>query len=380
MASIITIDSVTKRFGTTMAIRNLSLEMEQGTIFALLGPNGAGKTTTVRLLNGILTPNQGSMQVLDYDVTMSAHTIRNRCGVQTDTNLYEKLTAEDNLAIWGGFFGLQGNALRSRIEDLLEMFDLTHRKEDLVGTFSEGMRQKLSIARALIHNPELLFLDEPTAGLDPEASHEVLQYLESSNISDPETLLAPLINDLEQLEKDCFLVLDDYHEIDTPEIHTALKLLLTHLPEHVHVVLVTRVDPAFPISQFRVSGELVEIREESLRFTHEEVGEFLRKQGMPEISEESIRLLSERTEGWVAGLQLASLSLKQSDDPDRFFRHFSGQTGFILDYLMEEVLSRQSEDLQSFLVQMSILQRLHPDLCRAVTGMEHAGRLLQEVA
>jgi len=169
--------NLTKNFGQLIAVEGINIAVEGGSVFGFLGPNGAGKTTTVRLLNGLLKPSGGSARVLGMDIQQESDFIRAKCGVQTDTNLYEKLTARENLEIWGMLYGLKGNELTSRMNALLEMFGLAERRDDLVGTFSKGMKQKLSIARELIHDPEILFLDEPTAGLDPEAAEELLQYL-----------------------------------------------------------------------------------------------------------------------------------------------------------------------------------------------------------
>lgn len=177
MEYLIETDNLTKRFGPLTAVEGLNIQVPRGTIFALLGPNGAGKTTTVRLLNGILQPTSGRAMVFGEDIRTRGTVIRRRCGVQTDTNLYEKLTVRDNLFLWGKLFEMDGSPLRSRTDALLEMFDLRDRQLDLAGNLSKGMKQKLSIARALIHDPEILFLDEPTAGLDPEAADEVLHYL-----------------------------------------------------------------------------------------------------------------------------------------------------------------------------------------------------------
>ena len=177
MQTAIETSGLSKNFGAITAVDGINIRVDEGSVFGFLGPNGAGKTTTVRLLNGLLEPTAGTAKVLGRDIQKESDFIRAKCGVQTDTNLYEKLTAEENLETWGMLYGIRGDELRSRIGFLLDMFGLSDRRKDLVGKFSKGMKQKLSIARELIHDPEILFLDEPTAGLDPEASEELLQYL-----------------------------------------------------------------------------------------------------------------------------------------------------------------------------------------------------------
>lgn len=156
----------------------LDLDITSGQAFGLLGPNGSGKTTTVRLLNGLLQPTAGSVTLFGEPLTPEvADRLRARVGVQTDTNLYEKLTVAENLRTWGRLYGLRGAELERRIGDVLELLRLAERRESLVGELSKGMRQKLSVGRAILHEPELLYLDEPTAGLDPEASVELVDHV-----------------------------------------------------------------------------------------------------------------------------------------------------------------------------------------------------------
>ncbi len=159
-------------------VHDVTFAVPGGAAFGLLGPNGSGKTTTVRLLTGLLTPTTGSVKLFGEPVTpATADHLRQRIGVQTDTNLYELLSVHDNLAIWADLFGIPRTRQAQRISEVLDIFDLGDRGHTPVGTLSKGMRQKLAVGRAILHQPELLFLDEPTAGLDPEASEELIAYL-----------------------------------------------------------------------------------------------------------------------------------------------------------------------------------------------------------
>jgi ABC-2 type transport system ATP-binding protein len=163
-----------RRFGDQWAIRDLDLELAPGEVFALLGPNGAGKTTTVRLLTGLIGASAGTAWVDGIDVTADPDGVRRKIGLLTETpSLYERLSAEENLDFFGRLHGLSASVRAERIEQLLTLFELWQRRRDRAGAFSKGMKQKLAIARALLHEPTVLFLDEPTSGLDPEAARVV---------------------------------------------------------------------------------------------------------------------------------------------------------------------------------------------------------------
>ncbi|HAY83487.1 MAG TPA: ABC transporter ATP-binding protein [Chloroflexi bacterium] len=179
MKTVISINALTRCFGEIKAVNQLSLEIFEGEIFGFLGHNGAGKTTTVRLLNGVIDPDSGSMRVLGLDPQMDGPALRARTGVLTETpSLDERLTAWDNLSIFADLYGVPRTQVRQRLDDLLADFDLADRAHERAAGYSKGMKQRLALARALLHQPELLFLDEPTSGLDPVAAHHVNELIE----------------------------------------------------------------------------------------------------------------------------------------------------------------------------------------------------------
>ena len=167
---------LTKEFNGKVAVDHLALQIDDGEVFGFLGPNGAGKTTTVRMLTSLIAPTYGTARVLDFEVGKDDQQIRKNVGILTETpGLYERLSARRNLQIYCKLYEVD-NAER-QIEKYLRWLELWDRRDDLAGEFSKGMRQKLAIARALIHEPRVLFLDEPTAGLDPEASKLVRDFI-----------------------------------------------------------------------------------------------------------------------------------------------------------------------------------------------------------
>ncbi len=172
-------DGLARYFGATRAVDGISFEVPKGIVFGFLGPNGSGKTTTIRLLLGLLEPTQGRAEVLGFDTRTQATEIRARCGALLEHDgLYEQLSAEDNLEFYGRIYRMPPAERRSRAKELLTEMSLWDRRADKVGTWSRGMKQKLAVARALIHRPPLVFLDEPTAGLDPVASASLRDDLE----------------------------------------------------------------------------------------------------------------------------------------------------------------------------------------------------------
>jgi ABC-2 type transport system ATP-binding protein len=170
-------ENLTKRFGDVLAVDRLSLDVSEGEVFGFLGPNGAGKTTTVRMLASLVTPTDGKAKVAGYTVGEHNSDIRRNVGLLTETpGMYDNLSAETNLRIFAELYEVKDVA--GQVEKYLKMLGLWNRRDDAAGTFSKGMKQKLAIARALLHEPKLIFLDEPTAGLDPEASHLVREFVQ----------------------------------------------------------------------------------------------------------------------------------------------------------------------------------------------------------
>jgi ABC-2 type transport system ATP-binding protein len=173
---VIVTDNLTKKFNTTVAVDRLSLEVKEGEVFGFLGPNGAGKTTTIRLLSSLIAPTSGSAVVNGFTVGKEDIKIRRSVGVLTETpGMYDNLSADYNMRIYASLYEVKDS--KRQVEKYLKMLGLWERRFDEAGTFSKGMKQKLAIARALLHEPRILFLDEPTAALDPEAAHLVRDFI-----------------------------------------------------------------------------------------------------------------------------------------------------------------------------------------------------------
>jgi LuxR family maltose regulon positive regulatory protein len=207
-----------------------------------------------------------------------------------------------------------------------------------------------------------------------EAAQALLQ---SPRLPPLEAALSLLINDLCSLPDHVVLVLDDYYLIGASDIHQAAAFLLDHLPSQIHLLIATRTDPPLPLARWRSRGQLVEVRAAHLRFTPDEAAVFLNEVTGLELSADDIAAIEARTEGWVAGLRLAALSMQDRDDVQGFVSAFTGSHHYIADYLVEEVLDRQADTVRSFLLQTSILDRLSGPLCDALTE-QNDGQLMLE--
>jgi LuxR family transcriptional regulator, maltose regulon positive regulatory protein len=213
----------------------------------------------------------------------------------------------------------------------------------------------------------------------PVAGDTASTILHSGQSYTTEGVLTSLINDIADISKDYIVVLDDYHLIKSEAIHTALAFLLDHMPPRVHLVIATRTDPPLPIPHFRGRGTLVEMGAEDLRFTDEEAAILLREMVGTPLSAEQIAALNTHTEGWVVGLKMAAISMRGEKDIQSFIAGFTGSHRYVMDYLVEEVLKRQTEEVRDFLLQTSVLGRMTAPLCDFLTGGNRGRDMLMEL-
>ena len=188
--SIIVVKNLTKTFGDFVAVDNISFDVKTGEIFGLLGPNGAGKSTTIRMLSTLTRPSKGTAIIGDFNVVKQDNEVRKMIGIVSEKMImYNRLTAKENLWFFGNLFGMPKEELNNRIDELLELVQLTKWKKAQVGTFSTGMKQKMNIIRALLNMPQVLFLDEPTLGLDPQSTVEIREFVRELNREHNTTIL-----------------------------------------------------------------------------------------------------------------------------------------------------------------------------------------------
>jgi LuxR family maltose regulon positive regulatory protein len=211
----------------------------------------------------------------------------------------------------------------------------------------------------------------------PGVGDSALALLQAPRPSPIERVLTVLLNDLSAVAGEIVLVLDDYHVIDASDVQDGVAFLLDHLPPGLHVVIAGRADPALPLARLRARGELAEIRAAELRFTPDEAAAYLNEMMGLQLTAQDVAALEARTEGWIAALQLAALSMQGRDDVAGFIAGFAGDDRYVVDYLAEEVLQRQPDDVQAFLLQTSILGRLNGPLCDAVTGQGGGKAMLE---
>lgn len=213
--------------------------------------------------------------------------------------------------------------------------------------------------------------------IDTDMGQDILPILQSSQQVPVENLLTMLINDMILLDEPFVLVLDDYHRVDSTIVDEALTFLLEHLPLQMTLVMTTREDPQFPLARLRARSQLIELRAADLRFTRAEIAEFLNQMMGLDLTEADIIALEARTEGWVAALQMVALSLQGHSSSTEFIEAFTGSHRFIVDFLLEEVLHHQTNDIQQFLLQTSILENLNASLCDALIGQDDSQAILE---
>src|ERR687897_3226601 len=252
--------------------------------------------------------------------------------------------------------------------------------------FGSGANGELSAAWVSLDegdNDPVRFLSYLVGALrrtgEEEFSEGILAALRSPGPPRMEAVLGALINELADLPGEVAVVLDDYHVIDSENVHWSVTFLLERLPENVHLVISGRVDPPVPLARLRARGQMVELHAADLRFTPEEAAAFLNDAMGLDISAGDIAALEEVTEGWIAALQLAALSMRERKDVSAFIRTFSGGHRDVFDFLAEEVLERQSEPVQMFLLETSILDSLSGPLCDAVTRRNDGQRMLERL-
>jgi ABC-2 type transport system ATP-binding protein len=180
MSIVLEVENLRKTFGDLVAVDGISFSVKEGEIFGFLGPNGAGKTTTISMICGLLQPSDGEIRVEGLALAENAREVKRRLGVvPQEVAVYSELSARENLHFWGGIYGLKGNELRERVEEMLVQVGLEERAKEPVKNFSGGMKRRLNLAMGLIHRPKLILLDEPTVGIDPQARHKILDIVET---------------------------------------------------------------------------------------------------------------------------------------------------------------------------------------------------------
>jgi len=230
---------LTKRFGDVLAVDNLDMDVKPGEIFGFLGPNGAGKTTTIRMLSALISPTSGKAKVAGYEVGREDNEIRRNAGILTESpGLYDRLSAERNLSFFAELHDVEDVA--GQVERYLRLLGLWDRRGDVAATFSKGMRQKLAIARAMLHEPKVLFLDEPTAGLDPETARLVREFI--GELKDKGRTIFLCTHNLDEADRLCdriAVVNTRLLALDTPEA------LRAKLYDRVVVIHLTAASPEY---------------------------------------------------------------------------------------------------------------------------------------
>ena len=262
---MVKIDSLSKSFGHIKALDNLNLNIKKGELLGIIGPNGAGKTTAIRIICCILQPNSGEVTVGGYSIHNDQIKIKSMIGyLPEEPNLYERFKARDLLKYFGELYGVPKDQLEGRIDELLELVGMSERSEDRINTFSKGLRQRIGIARALIHDPELIIFDEPTMGLDPATSRTIRNFIKELK-GDKTVLLCTHYMDEADLLCDRVAILNQgkIRDIGTPKslkekVHGDIILKVkVHQPQKIDIHQITALDSVEAVSlegnQFLIS-------------------------------------------------------------------------------------------------------------------------------
>ena len=292
---------LTKHFGTLTAVDHLSLEVERGEIFGLLGPNGSGKTTTINMLSGLSVPTSGEVRVMGYEVRRHAREVRQILGaVPQETALYEELSAWTNMAFHADLFGLPRQEKKQRITAMLQLVQLLDRKDSRVATFSGGMKRRLALARALLHDPALIYLDEPTLGVDIQARRAIWDYILSLRDQGKTVLITT--NYLEEAQALCErLAIIDHGKLvalDTPE----------HL-KHTYGGSVVEIETAKPSQAREALQAIAGVKEVKQEGTHLQITAEVGHNVVPQI----INLVSQ-------GNELRDLAVREPTLDEIFLR------------------------------------------------------------
>ncbi len=283
-APAIEINNLCKSFGKFQAVDRLTLTVQQGEIFGLLGPNGSGKTTTINMISGLSVPSSGEVRVMGYDVRRNARQVRQILGsVPQETALYEELSAWTNMDFHADLFGIPRKEKKERITGLLELVQLFDRKDSRVSTFSGGMKRRLALARALLHNPKLIYLDEPTLGVDVQARRAIWDYILSLRDQGKTVLITT--NYLEEAQALCErLAIIDHG-----------KLVVEDTPDHLKqtyggsVIELETLQPSHAVNEIRSIEGVKEVIQDGMHLK-------ITTQGMHNIAPQIITILTQEGE------------------------------------------------------------------------------------
>ena len=242
--AVIEVSNLTKKFGDFTAVDHISFDVKKSEIFGLLGPNGAGKTTTIRMLSTLTRPTEGTATIGGYDIVKNDSKVRELIGLVSEKIImYDRLTAKENLMFFGKLYNIPKEILEERIDELLELVQLSQWKNSKVGTFSTGMRQRMNVVRALLNMPKVLFLDEPTLGLDPQSTVEVREFVKKINRENETTIILTthMMNEADILCDRIGII--DHGKISALDTSTNLKNSISGANTTILVLEISNLDP-----------------------------------------------------------------------------------------------------------------------------------------